>query len=240
MYKPNKKHPKKKSNRASYGKNQFTGKHRDDPKPTLVCLLLDRSGSMSACKEETVTGFNAYVSALRDRHTPASRFHFVQFDSVSRDTVQDMVPMGEIKDLTHEGYQPRGNTPLNDAVGQTIRSIEVISKRFGFKVLFVIQTDGQENASTEFSNESVKALMKQMENEHKWTFAFIGTGPDGWDQMRSFSAGTQSVGNVMKTTGKNMHRAMRAAGGQSVSYMCSAVSGDAVAKNFYDGKEDQT
>lgn len=220
--------------------NRHESRNNPDPQPTLVCLVLDRSGSMASCKAETIQGFNSYVGELKKHYTVGSRFHFVQFDTGGIDTVQDMVLMNEAALLNEESYQPRAFTPLNDAVGRTIRQVEDRAKRFRFKVVFVVQTDGKENSSKEFTTESVKALMKQMENDHKWTFAFIGTGPEGWDAMQQFSYGTQSASNVMHTTGALMVKAMRAAAMGTVSYMCSVTSGDTVKKDFYNGQEDQT
>jgi len=205
-------------------------------KPTLVVMVLDRTGSMNTCKAETISGYNAYVDAMRKAEK--MRMTLVQFDSISIDTVQADVPIKEAIKLSEKNYIPRANTPLYDAVGRTIQDTKTKCK--GCDVLFVTLTDGLENASSEWSHEKVQAAIKECETAG-WAFAHIGVGTQGWAAGNYMYAGTRSEGNVLRTDGKNVARSLARAGGQNVCY-ASAVG---VAKmklkaDFFAGKKDDT
>ena len=95
-------------------------------------------------------------------------------------------------------YIPRAMTPLYDSIGKTIRAIEEKAK--GSKVLFVTLTDGNENASREWTSASIKTLIKHKEDADKWTFAYIGVGQEAWAQTEHLAAGTQGATNVLRAT----------------------------------------
>lgn len=206
---------------------------KPDNKPTLVCLLLDRSGSMQSFKTETISGFNDYVDGLKSDKD--MRFTITQFDSVAVDVIHDAVPNNRVDRLNEANYKPRSYTPLYDAIGKTIRSAEQYQDQY--KVLFVVQTDGQENTSKEWNSTSIKDLIKSKEDQNKWTFVYLGMGPQGWDQLERMSYGTQSVGNNMKFTGatskkayQNMAKATKMysrAGGQGVNCVSMSFFSDA-------------
>lgn len=145
----------------------------------LVNVLLDRSGSMETTKRSTVEGYNEYIQNLRaDKDTDYS-ISLVQFDAPMTNpeltvTYMDRA-LADVPALTEDQFLPRGNTPLYDAIGESIRRVEAN----GRAVIILIITDGQENASTEFNKDSVKALIKTKESEG-WTFAFLGANIDSY------------------------------------------------------------
>jgi uncharacterized protein YegL len=205
-------------------------------KPTLVAFLLDRTGSMSSCKEETIKGFNGYIQVLRTEDKAGqNRFTLTQFDSISVDIIHDAVPIKQVKELTDETFQPRSWTPLYDAIGKVIRETE---KQAGekYKVLFVTLTDGQENSSTEWTNESVKKLIKEKEEQHHWTFAYIGVGVEGFAATQAVAAGTVGATNVLRTSGKNTIKAYARFAGQTMCYMSSTDNVMASSADFWAGK----
>lgn len=208
------------------------------PKPTRVVVLLDRTGSMSSVKQETITGFNAYLDTLK-KAGDQTTISIVQFDSQSIDKLCDGVKVKAAPRLNDEIYQPRAMTPLYDALGKTLVSTKESSN--GSKVLFVILTDGQENASTEWTDAKVKVLMKEREDKDNWTFAYIGIGPDGWAAMNRVSSGLRSSSNVMNIahSGKDVKRAYARAGGQSVMYACSTATDKGVMTKFWGKKKDE-
>lgn len=173
---------------------------------TLVVLLLDRTGSMLDVKQETIGGFNGYVDELvKKPESKDIRFTFVQFDTVSIDTLHKAVPLEKVLRLSDGTYQPRAGTNLYDAIGQTIQDVH---KKAEGKVLFVVLTDGQENSSSKFTYDSVRALIKEKEDKDKWTFSYIGVGPDAWKANERLSVGTQGASNVLRATrGKNTRSA---------------------------------
>lgn len=165
------------------------------PNTTRVFFLLDRSGSMSACLEETISGFNSYLDGLSDQGLLVT---LVQFDTQGIETVfADKVPSAANR-LTKNTYRPRGGTPLWDAFGHTIAQAKS-AKGPKDKVLFVTLTDGKENASISFSAETIREMIKALEKEG-WTFAHIGVGLEGWNAVTEMAFGTQSASNIMHTT----------------------------------------
>jgi uncharacterized protein YegL len=204
---------------------------------TLVAFLLDRSGSMTNVITETISGFNSYLDTLTGK--PEAKditVHFSQFDSESLDVIEDCVPLAKVAKLNAETFKPRSWTPLYDSIGKTIRAIEDQAK--GFKVFFVTLTDGQENQSKEWNDKTIKDLIRSKEEKDKWTFSYIGIGPEAWAANAHLSAGTQGASNVLRATrGQNTQKAyglmakatmMRCAtaGGQPVTDCYSGVQLD--------------
>ena len=159
---------------------------------TLVNVVLDRSGSMGSTRVETISGYNSYLNTLRKDDKIEYSITLIQFDSPVDGpelTVKYVdKPLAEVPDLTEADYEPRGWTPLYDAIGECIRRVETKDR----SVLTVIITDGQENASREFTRESIKALIADKEKNEHWTFAFLGANIDSY-----------AVGGSIGVTGAN-------------------------------------
>lgn len=202
---------------------------------TLVAFLLDRTGSMASVINETIGGFNGYLDELLKK--PESRdirFHFTMFDSIAVDCVHDCVPLKDVARLSRETYQPRASTPLYDAIGKTVRAIE--SKAKDSKVLFVCLTDGEENCSSEWNDKTVKELIKSKEDKDKWTFSYIGVGPDAWAANERLAKGTQGASNVLRATrGKNTQAAYSMMASATMM-RCSTAGGQSLA-SVYAGKQ---
>lgn len=150
---------------------------QDATKEVLVNVVLDRSGSMESCRAGTISGYNEYLKGLKADKDSAYSVSLVQFDSPNQGPELTVSyadkPLADVPDLDAKGYEPRGMTPLYDAVGECIRRVD--SK--GRAVLTVIITDGMENASHEFTQETVKKLIKEKESEG-WKFVFLGANID--------------------------------------------------------------
>ena len=201
---------------------------------TLVAFLLDRTGSMASVKQETIGGFNGYLDELAKKpETRGVTFHFTQFDSIAVEVINDCVPLAQVKKLTDETFVPRANTPLYDAIGKTIRAIEAKAK--GYKVLFVTLTDGEENASSEWNQTTIKALIKEKETNDKWTFSYIGVGIDAWAANQRLAAGTIGASNVLRSTGKNTGKAFQHMA-QATMMRC-LISSDSSLQDVYHGAQ---
>jgi uncharacterized protein YegL len=150
----------------------MTKKKKKEEKRAFISLLLDETGSMQAVKDETISGYNAYVDNLAEE-APQARFTMTRFNSLKTEIAHDAVPITEVPHLTGETYQPAASTPLYDAIGRTIRAVEVQANRKKDRVLVAILTDGFENASSEYSLDAVKSLIKE-KTDKGWEFAFIG------------------------------------------------------------------
>lgn len=197
-------------------------------------FLLDRTGSMASVKQETIGGFNGYLDELlKKKESKNIRFALTQFDTVGIDLVHDCVLLAKVDKLTDNTYQPRGGTPLYDAIGRTIRATQ--DKVNGDKVLFVTLTDGEENSSSEWTQATIKDLIKEKEEKEKWTFSYIGVGPEAWKANERLSAGTLGASNVLRATGANTSKAygLMARATMKVSH---SVGGQCVGA-LYGGKQ---
>ena len=149
---------------------------------TLVTFLLDRTGSMEAIRDDTIGGFNAYLDGLKGNGEAEIDFTLVQFDSISIDKICVAVPVAQVAKLTRDSYQPRASTPLIDAAVKTINAVEAsLLSAPAAKVVICIQTDGQENSSTEHNWAELNALVKQKSGQG-WQFNFMGVGIDAYEQ----------------------------------------------------------
>ena len=149
---------------------------------TLVTFLLDRTGSMEPIRDDTILAFNAYLETLQEDGEDIF-FSLLTFDSMSIDKVHVNRPVKEVERLTRESFVPRASTPLIDAAYKTIKAVEKSVGGGDTKVVICIQTDGQENASTEHGWDQLNALIKE-KSEAGWQFNFMGAGIDAYQQGR--------------------------------------------------------
>lgn len=148
-----------------------------------LVFILDRSGSMAGLESDTIVGFNGFLE--KQRALPGeARLTTVLFNN--RDFVlHDRLDIRAVSPLTDQDYVPGGSTALLDAVGHAIGKIDNAQRqtseayRAG-RVLFVITTDGLENASREFTLDRVRALIEQKKREG-WEFLFLGANIDAVD-----------------------------------------------------------
>ncbi len=151
---------------------------------TFVSFLLDETGSMQSIKDDTVGGFNAYIEALQ-KDGDGILFSLVSFNSSQTQKRYVAEPIDQIKPLTDDDYQPRAMTPLIDASVKIIKATdEAVSKRDeASNVVIVMQTDGQENVSVEYTTADLAALIKEKE-QAGWQFVFLGAGLDAFAAAR--------------------------------------------------------
>ena len=147
---------------------------------TEMVFILDRSGSMAGLESDTIGGFNGMIDKQKKEDGEAF-VTTILFDN-RYEMLHDRIPLHKIQKLTDKDYTVRGCTALLDAVGRTIKHIESIHKYarpedVPAHTIFVITTDGLENASREYDYKRVKALIEQ-KKESGWEFLFIGANID--------------------------------------------------------------
>jgi uncharacterized protein YegL len=189
---------------------------------TLVTFLLDRSGSMGKIWDETIGGFNVYLETLQ-RRGMAIKFTLLQFDTGGINKCCVAEPVENVKPLDRMSYQPCGGTPLIDAAFKTITAVEESLTKYDTapKVIVCIQTDGEENSSTEHTWDELKRLVAE-KTEKGWQFNFMGTGIDAYDQgarMGIAAANTISTG----TSRAEVHASFAAAGASSMRFASGAA-----------------
>lgn len=156
---------------------------------TEIVFILDRSGSMSGLEADTIGGFNSLV-AKQKREEGEALFSTVLFDNESV-VIHDRVPVQDVAPMTDKDYQVRGCTALLDAIGGAIHHIGNVHKYAREEdvpehTLFVITTDGMENASRRYDSEQVKRMIEQRKEQNGWEFLFLGANIDAVETARHF------------------------------------------------------
>ncbi len=148
---------------------------------TELVMILDRSGSMGGLESDTIGGFNSMIEKQKKEEGEAL-VSVVLFDD-RMDVIYDRVDIRKIEPMTDKQYYVRGTTALLDAVGRAVHHIKNMHKYIREedvpeKTIFVITTDGLENASREYSYDAVKKLIEQQKEEKNWEFMFLGANID--------------------------------------------------------------
>ena len=148
---------------------------------TELVFILDRSGSMSGLEDDTIGGFNSMLKQHKALEGDAV-VTTVLFDD-QYELLHDRINIQGVAPLSTKDYTVRGMTALLDAMGKTINKIRQAQAATtpayrADKVMFVIITDGQENASKEYAADKIKRLVEQQRHEHGWEFAFFGANMD--------------------------------------------------------------
>ncbi len=158
-------------------------------KKTELVFILDRSGSMSGLEEDTIGGYNSMLSKQK-KEVGEAIVTTVLFDD-EYEVIHDQVDIKQIKPLTEKQYFVRGSTALLDAVGisisKTISTTKNTNKKDqASKVMFVIITDGMENASSEYNYKKVKSLIDRQSERYNWEFVFLGANIDAVETASKF------------------------------------------------------
>ncbi len=148
---------------------------------TELVMILDRSGSMGGLESDTIGGFNGMIEKQKKEEGEAL-VSVVLFDD-RMDVIYDRVDIRKSEPMTDKQYCVRGTTALLDAVGRAVHHIKNVHKYIREedvpeKTIFVITTDGLENASREYSYDAVKKLIEQQKEEKNWEFMFLGANID--------------------------------------------------------------
>ena len=159
---------------------------------TEIVFILDRSGSMAGLEKDTIGGFNAMIEKQR-KEPGQALISTVLFDNES-DVIHDRVPLDNLPALTEKEYYVRGCTALLDAVGVAIHHIGNVHKYAREedrpeKTLFVITTDGMENASRRYTYDKVKTMIERQREKYGWEFLFLGANIDAAREATGFGTG---------------------------------------------------
>ena len=147
---------------------------------TELVFILDRSGSMTGLESDTIGGFNGIIEKQRDEDGEVL-VSTVLFDDIS-EVLYDRVDIRKIRPMTEKEYFVRGCTALLDAVGGAIKHIKTVRKEMPKeerpeKTIFIITTDGMENASQRYSYDKVKKMIEKRQAKN-WEFIFLGANMD--------------------------------------------------------------
>ena len=165
---------------------------------TELVFILDRSGSMAGLEKDTIGGFNAMIEKQKGEEGEAY-ISTVLFDNYS-EVIHDRVALKDVPRLTEKEYYVRGCTALLDAVGGAIHHIGNVHKYVREedrpeKTLFVITTDGMENASRRYSYEKVKEMITRQKEKYGWEFLFLGANIDAAREAARFGIHADRAAN---------------------------------------------
>jgi uncharacterized protein YegL len=189
---------------------------------TDITFILDRSGSMSSMVNDVVGGWKTFIEKQKSE-VGECVISLVQFDD-QYETPFTAVPVQNVSPAIR--FEPRGSTALRDAIGRTINAVGARLRSFPEserpnKVAIVVMTDGEENASHEFSQEQIKSMVKHQTEKYGWDFLFLGANIDSFHVGQSLGVAPNWITNYSYTS-KGM-----SAGFNTVSCYTSATRGGA-------------
>lgn len=148
---------------------------------TELVFILDKSGSMAGLEADTIGGYNSILK--KQQHAEGEAIVSTVLFDHDYELLHDRINVRGISPITEAEYQVGGTTALFDAIGFTIQKIVNVQKRTSEseradKVMFVITTDGMENASREFTSNKIKAMVEKQKEKFGWEFIFLGANID--------------------------------------------------------------
>lgn len=185
---------------------------------TELVFILDRSGSMAGFEADTIGGFNATIEKQKKQDGKVY-VSTVLFDNES-EVVHDRVDINEIKPMTEKEYQVGGCTALLDAIGGAIHHTGNIHKYahpedIPEHTVFVITTDGMENASHRYSSQEIKSKIKRQTEKYGWEFIFLAANIDAVETAESIGIRRERAANWLHT---------KEGVGRSYYAMCEAIT----------------
>lgn len=196
---------------------------------TELVFIIDRSGSMSGLEKDTIGGFNSMIEKQR-KEEGECYVSTVLFDHETK-VLHDRVKLSEVRPMTEEDYTVRGTTALIDALGGAIHHIGNVHKYarpedVPAHTMFVITTDGMENASRRYTSDQVKQKIERQKEKYGWEFIFIGANIDAVETAARY--GINSDRAVNYHADKKGTKVMYEAVANAVSYVrdCGGISSD--------------
>lgn len=206
-----------------------------DANLTEIVCVLDRSGSMNRIVDDAIGGFNTMLADQQGMTAGEASMTIVLFDNEYQVVAENM-PVQQVKPLDRKTFQPRGSTALLDAVGRTIddmgrRYASLPEEKRPGKVLFVILTDGHENASHQYRHDRVAQMIKHQTEQYGWVFMYLSADLSAFDHASQLNIGTrvsyrgasgQSIGATYAVA-SSAARQFRSHGASGMSIMDSCV-----------------
>lgn len=165
---------------------------------TELVFIIDKSGSMAGLEGDTIGSFNAMIERQKAQEGECyvSTVFFSNFSHV----IHDRIKLGDVRPLTAKDYQVGGGTALIDAIGGAIHHIGNIHKYarredVPEKTIFIIATDGMENASRNYTSDKVKAMIERQKEKYGWEFIFIGANIDAVETAGRFGISPERAVN---------------------------------------------
>jgi len=194
---------------------------------THICIVLDASGSMEIVESDTKGSFNTFIKEQQNVPGEAT-LDIYQFADTSKKIV-DFVNLSQLQKNLMDYYRCDGRTALNDAVCQAIdetgkKLASMREEERPSKVLFVILTDGEENASRSFTNRDVKKRIQHQTDVYKWGFVFLGANQDAFATGQEMGIASSMCLNINTDSAAEVQRTGRILGRAATNYRAAAPS----------------
>lgn len=192
-------------------------------KLTEIVFLLDRSGSMYGMEADTVGGFNSVIERQKKESGDALVSTILFNDRA--DVIHDRIPIGDVPPMTADDFRVGGSTALVDALAGAIRHIAMIHKYARREdvpahTIFVIMTDGMENASRKYTAETLKRMVEHEKKEYSWEFIFLAANIDAVETSARYGIDAGAAVNY------HNDRAGSRASFDSIHYACATIRRD--------------
>jgi uncharacterized protein YegL len=209
-------------------------------KKTYYQLILDQSGSMTSCADETISGFNEQLQMIND----LQRLHTDQQILVSLTTFNHFVhhpvcctSADRVQPLSPQNYRPDGSTALYDAIGESVLSLkaqagEELDNDLA-SVVVIILTDGYENASKLFNLRQVRNMVRELEDTGKWTFSFLGADMDALTQAEELNIRRENAASYSKEQTESAFRSLN----KSLENYIKSKDEGSISKDFLQKKD---
>ena len=189
-----------------------------------IRIVLDRSGSMRGSEKVTIDALNTYLSDIKETGVKGL-ITLNTFDSISIDTPINEVHIDDLQAFSLNLLEPRGSTPLFDAIGLAIYSLQNIDTFSDDKKVLVIVTDGQENSSREYNYANISEMIKEKE-ESGWLIIYLGADHDVFKQAKSLNFSQERIMKYSKKDSVDTFKAVsrttrdysRGTGNKSISF----------------------
>ena len=202
-------------------------------------IILDESGSMEPIKTTIIQGFNELVQTIQgiERQFPEQEhfISFISFNGLGQKLLHFIDPVSKLKQIDDKTYQPDATTPLFDAMGFSINKLKhSLQGQTDYNVLVTILTDGEENASKEYSGNNIKILVEELK-QNRWTFTYIGTDHDVEKTANSLSINNTMIFEKNDADIKRMFMKEHSA---RFKYSEKIRLDEDTSSNYFDEKED--
>lgn len=203
-------------------------------------IILDESGSMESIKTTIIQGFNELVQTIQgiEKQFPEQEhfISFISFNGLGQKLLHFIDPASKLKQIDDKTYKPDASTPLFDAMGFSINKLkQSLQGQTDYNVLVTILTDGDENASKEFSGNDIKKLVEELK-QNRWTFTYIGTDHDVEKIALSLSINNTMIFAKNEAGIKHMFMKEQSA---RTKYSQKIRSKEDTISNYFDDTEDE-
>lgn len=185
--------------------------------PVELVAIIDRSGSMASIRNDSIGALNTFIEEQQKLPGEAN-LTVVLFDD-KYEILQDRVAIKDAVKFDTTNFVPRGNTAMNDAIGRTVSSFQSLAtaNKIGKNVIMCVLTDGEENASKEYTNSKLKEMLTECQDKLKWEFVFLAANQDA--VMNGASRGFSNANSrSYAATGAGIHKASGLLGAAVTTY----------------------